>query len=137
MGWQKGVRVNAVCPAWVKTEMDAADQGSEGYTDTDIINRVPMARFASADDIAKAIAFLADERTSGFINGHTLVVDGGWIADGSWENLRLPSLRLRLFSAQISGLQRAELLPLFSCVEGRLAIIFSQSFCQLIIRKLA
>jgi NAD(P)-dependent dehydrogenase (short-subunit alcohol dehydrogenase family) len=85
----RGIRVNAVCPAWVKTEMDAADQGSGGYTDTDIINRVPMARFASADDIAKAIAFLADERTSGFINGHALVVDGGWVADGSWESLRL------------------------------------------------
>jgi NAD(P)-dependent dehydrogenase (short-subunit alcohol dehydrogenase family) len=85
----RGVRVNAVCPAWVKTEMDAADQESGGYTDTDIINRVPMARFASPGDIAKAIAFLADERTSGFINGHTLVVDGGWIADGSWETLRL------------------------------------------------
>jgi NAD(P)-dependent dehydrogenase (short-subunit alcohol dehydrogenase family) len=85
----RGVRVNAVCPGWVKTEMDAADQGSGGYTDTDIINRVPMARFASANDIAKAIAFLADKRTSGFINGHTLVVDGGWIADGSWETLRL------------------------------------------------
>jgi NAD(P)-dependent dehydrogenase (short-subunit alcohol dehydrogenase family) len=85
----RGVRVNAVCPGWVKTEMDAADQGGGGYTDTDIINRVPMARFASADDIAMAIAFLADERTSGFINGHTLVVDGGWVADGSWEDLRL------------------------------------------------
>jgi NAD(P)-dependent dehydrogenase (short-subunit alcohol dehydrogenase family) len=59
----RGVRVNAVCPGWVKTEMDAADQGGGGYTDTDIINRVPMARFASADDIAMAIAFLADERT--------------------------------------------------------------------------
>jgi NAD(P)-dependent dehydrogenase (short-subunit alcohol dehydrogenase family) len=85
----KGVRVNAVCPAWVKTEMDTADQQLAGYTDTDIINRVPMARFASADDIAKAIAFLCDESASGFINGHTLVVDGGWLADGGWEALRL------------------------------------------------
>jgi NAD(P)-dependent dehydrogenase (short-subunit alcohol dehydrogenase family) len=48
-----------------------------------------MARFASADDIAKAIAFLADPVQSGFINGHTLSVDGGWAADGSWESLRL------------------------------------------------
>lgn len=85
----RGVRVNAVCPGWVKTEMDAADQAGGGYTDADITSRVPMARFASPDDIAKAIAFLADERLSGYINGHTLSVDGGWFADGSWDSLRL------------------------------------------------
>jgi NAD(P)-dependent dehydrogenase (short-subunit alcohol dehydrogenase family) len=85
----RGVRVNAVCPGWVKTEMDVADQSSAGYTDEDIIRRVPMARFASTNDIAEAILFLADMRASGFVNGHTLVVDGGWTADGSWESLRL------------------------------------------------
>lgn len=85
----RGVRVNAVCPGWVKTEMDAADQAGGGYTDADITCRVPMGRFASPDDIASAIAFLADETQSGFINGHALAVDGGWTADGSWESLRL------------------------------------------------
>ncbi len=85
----RGVRVNAVCPGWVKTEMDAVDQAGGSYSDADITNRVPMGRFASPDDIARAIAFLADERESGFINGHALVVDGGWTSDGSWESLRL------------------------------------------------
>src|SRR6478752_6174190 len=85
----RGVRVNAVCPGWVKTEMDAADQAGGGYSDADITNRVPMARFASPDDIAKAIAFLADDRLSGYVNGHTLSVDGGWSGDGSWDSLRL------------------------------------------------
>lgn len=85
----RGVRVNAVCPGWVKTEMDAADQAAGGYTDADIKGRIPMGRFATPDDIASAIAFLADEKESGFINGHTLAVDGGWTADGSWESLRL------------------------------------------------
>lgn len=85
----RGVRVNAVCPGWVKTEMDVADQSSGGYSDTDITGRVPMARFATPDDIAQAILFLADGKASGFVNGHTLVVDGGWTADGSWESLRL------------------------------------------------
>ena len=42
----RGVRVNAVCPGWVKTEMDTADQAGGGYSDVDITNRVPMARFA-------------------------------------------------------------------------------------------
>jgi NAD(P)-dependent dehydrogenase (short-subunit alcohol dehydrogenase family) len=85
----RGVRVNAVCPGWVKTEMDVADQAGGSYTDADIIGRIPMARFAKPDDIARAIAFLADEEESGFINGHALAVDGGWSADGSWESLRL------------------------------------------------
>ncbi len=85
----RGVRVNAVCPAWVKTEMDEADQASGGYTDADITDRVPMGRFASPDDIAAAVAFLADPAMSGFINGVALPVDGGWTADGSWNSLRL------------------------------------------------
>jgi NAD(P)-dependent dehydrogenase (short-subunit alcohol dehydrogenase family) len=85
----RGVRVNAVCPGWVKTDMDAADQAGGGYSDADITCRVPMGRFASPDDIARAVAFLADDEASGFINGHSLVVDGGWTADGSWESLRL------------------------------------------------
>ncbi len=85
----RGVRVNAVCPGWVKTEMDVADQAEGTYTDADIVGRVPMARFATPDDIARAIAFLADESESGFVNGHALAVDGGWSTDGSWESLRL------------------------------------------------
>jgi NAD(P)-dependent dehydrogenase (short-subunit alcohol dehydrogenase family) len=85
----RGIRVNAVCPGWVKTEMDAADQAGGSYTDDDIIHRVPMGRFATPDDIARAIAFLADSTESAFINGHTLTVDGGWTADASWESLRL------------------------------------------------
>jgi NAD(P)-dependent dehydrogenase (short-subunit alcohol dehydrogenase family) len=48
--------------------------------------RAPMGRFALADDIARSIALLANERESGFVNGHTLAVDGGWTADGSWES---------------------------------------------------
>jgi len=85
----RGVRVNAVCPGWVKTEMDAVDQAGGSYTDADITGRVPIGRFATPDDIASAIAFLADEKESGFINGHALTVDGGWTTDGSWESLRL------------------------------------------------
>ena len=85
----RGVRVNAVCPGWVKTEMDHADQAVGSYTDADITQRVPMGRFASPDDIARAIAFLADSTESAFINGHTLTVDGGWTADARWESVRL------------------------------------------------
>jgi NAD(P)-dependent dehydrogenase (short-subunit alcohol dehydrogenase family) len=85
----RGVRVNAVCPGWVKTEMDVADQAGGSYTDADITERVPMGRFARPDDVARAIAFLADDAESGFVNGHTLTVDGGWSSDGSWQSVRL------------------------------------------------
>ena len=83
-----GVRCNAVCPAWVKTEMDVADQAGGAYTDEDICSRVPMARFARPDDVAQAIAFLADPKLSGYLNGHCLAIDGGWLADASWDTLR-------------------------------------------------
>ena len=85
----RGVRVNAVCPGWVKTEMDHKDQAGGSYTDLDITDHVPMARFARPDDIAQAIVWLCDSSKSGFVNGIALPVDGGWTADGSWQSLRL------------------------------------------------
>jgi NAD(P)-dependent dehydrogenase (short-subunit alcohol dehydrogenase family) len=85
----RGVRVNAVCPGWVKTEMDVASQAEGAYGDADITDHVPLGRFAAPDDIAQAVAFLADPAKSAFINGTALSVDGGWHADGSWQSLRL------------------------------------------------
>lgn len=85
----RGVRVNAVCPGWVKTPMDDESQGEGAYVDIDITDHTPMGRFATPDDIAEAVAFLADRSRSGYINGTALSVDGGWAADGSWQALRL------------------------------------------------
>jgi NAD(P)-dependent dehydrogenase (short-subunit alcohol dehydrogenase family) len=85
----RGVRVNAVCPGWIKTEMDYEDQAGGAYTDADITGQVPLARFARPGDVATAIAFLADGSKSGFINGVALPVDGGWSSDASWTSLRL------------------------------------------------
>jgi len=85
----RGVRVNAVCPGWVKTDMDDVAQASGSYVDADIVGQNPMGRFASPSDVAEAVAFLADPARSAFINGVTLPVDGGWTADASWTSLRL------------------------------------------------
>ncbi len=68
--------------------MDVEDQAGGGYTDEDIKGRTPMRRFAKPEDVAQAVAFLADPEQSAYVNGHTLSVDGGWIGDGSWESLR-------------------------------------------------
>ncbi|NYF49696.1 SDR family NAD(P)-dependent oxidoreductase [Tunturiibacter gelidoferens] len=85
----RGVRCNAVCPGWVKTEMDVADQAGGGYNDADIEGVNPMGRFAAPEDIAQAILFLAEPERSGFVNGQALAVDGGWTVDGSWQSLRM------------------------------------------------
>ena len=58
--------------------MDDASQGEGAYGDADITDHVPMGRFATPDDIAQAVAFLADPARSGFVNGTALSVDGGW-----------------------------------------------------------
>jgi NAD(P)-dependent dehydrogenase (short-subunit alcohol dehydrogenase family) len=73
--------------------MDDAAQELGLYADRDIVNRVPMARFAQAADVAATIAYLADGEKSGFVNGVSLPVDGGWTADASWESLRLSTRR--------------------------------------------
>jgi NAD(P)-dependent dehydrogenase (short-subunit alcohol dehydrogenase family) len=57
--------------------------------DEDIEGRVPMGRFASPENIAQAILFLAEVERSGFVNGVALPVDGGWVSDGSWQSLRM------------------------------------------------
>jgi NAD(P)-dependent dehydrogenase (short-subunit alcohol dehydrogenase family) len=85
----RGVRCNAVCPGWVKTQMDTVDQANGTYRDNDITDRVPMGRFAFPEDVANAVAFLADPQQSAFINGQAIAIDGGWTADGSWQSLRL------------------------------------------------
>jgi NAD(P)-dependent dehydrogenase (short-subunit alcohol dehydrogenase family) len=46
-------------------------------------------RFATPDDIAQPVAFLADSQRGSFINGATISIDGGWAADGSGQSLRL------------------------------------------------
>ncbi|CAJ0790383.1 3-oxoacyl-[acyl-carrier-protein] reductase FabG [Ralstonia condita] len=69
-----GVRVNAVAPSVVETEMVRAQLSPE--TRSQILPRFPMGRIANPDDVARAVVFLASGDAS-FITGETLAVDGG------------------------------------------------------------
>ena len=71
----RGIRVNAVCPGYVRTPM------TEAYLDdpatlSEILSHVPMGRVAEAAEIAAAIAFLASSEAS-YMTGASLIVDGG------------------------------------------------------------
>jgi NAD(P)-dependent dehydrogenase (short-subunit alcohol dehydrogenase family) len=79
-----GLRVNAVAPGYVATEL-VQKLVSNGQVDASAIERrTPMGRLAQPGEIAQAIAFLASDAAS-YITGATLSVDGGWMASGSAE----------------------------------------------------
>lgn len=80
---RQGIRVNCVCPGDVETAMLPADAKMRGLKWEDYIagcaNR-PLGRVGTADEIAKAVLFLASDDSS-FMTGAALVVDGGGTAD--------------------------------------------------------
>jgi NAD(P)-dependent dehydrogenase (short-subunit alcohol dehydrogenase family) len=69
-----GIRVNAVAPGVVWTPRIAAYLGEEGRQRN--ARNSPLPRVALPSDIAAALLFLSSDM-SGYVNGHTLVVDGG------------------------------------------------------------
>ena len=74
-----GVRVNALCPGWVDTPFNEPfirQIGGRAAIEAHIREKVPLGRWATPDEIAEAILFLASDR-SAFMTGHALVLDGG------------------------------------------------------------
>jgi NAD(P)-dependent dehydrogenase (short-subunit alcohol dehydrogenase family) len=71
-----GVRVNSVSPGFVATPMAAA-HGATDRLPPSLASRVPMGRFATAADIANAVAFLLSDQ-AGYITGADLRIDGGF-----------------------------------------------------------
>jgi NAD(P)-dependent dehydrogenase (short-subunit alcohol dehydrogenase family) len=73
-----GVRVNAVAPAYIATEANAALR-----QDREIVREVcantPLGRFGTVEEVADAVVFLASPAAS-YVTGHALFVDGGWTA---------------------------------------------------------
>ena len=78
----RGVRVNAVAPGVTRTAL--VQKGiDDGVIDVERYHeRTPMGRFGEPDEIARAVAYLADDEDSSFVTGTTLRVDGGWSAQG-------------------------------------------------------
>jgi NAD(P)-dependent dehydrogenase (short-subunit alcohol dehydrogenase family) len=73
-----GIRVNAVAPGLVETDMTRSLFGSEEKMAARVGEKVPLRRPAKPEDIARAVVFLASDDAA-YVVGQTLVVDGGWL----------------------------------------------------------
>jgi len=71
----RGVRVNAIAPGWFPTGTTEAFLGPHAFSRNQLALQ-PMARLGDPDELVGALLFLASDASS-YVNGHTLVVDGG------------------------------------------------------------
>ena len=77
-----GIRVNAVCPGYIETPLNASiarQSGLAGFAESYADDKIPLGRTGTPADVAAAYAFLASDEAS-FITGSALVVDGGQTA---------------------------------------------------------
>ena len=75
---EQGIRVNAVCPAFIVTPMlERAGITSDEETRQEVTALHPIGRMGEPDEVAKAIYWIASEEAS-FVTGHSLMVDGGY-----------------------------------------------------------
>ena len=73
----KGVNVNAIAPGYIHTDNTAA-LAADPVRNQQITLRIPAGRWGEPADLGGAAVFLA-ARASDYVNGHVLVVDGGWM----------------------------------------------------------
>lgn len=72
---RQGIRVNALVPGWIETDLTDFLRASDEVEST-LISQVPMARWGTAPEIAEPAVFLASDASS-FMTGQQLIVDGG------------------------------------------------------------
>ncbi len=76
--WAKyAINVNAIAPGYIRTTNTAALQADE-IRNRQILERIPAGRWGEPDDLAGAAVFLSSP-ASDYVNGHVLLVDGGWM----------------------------------------------------------
>jgi NAD(P)-dependent dehydrogenase (short-subunit alcohol dehydrogenase family) len=76
---KKGIRINAVCPGVIKTEMIDRITGRDKTVEKQYEDMEPVGRMGKPEEVAEAIVWLCSDSAS-FVTGHSLAVDGGWIA---------------------------------------------------------
>ncbi|WP_343661164.1 2-dehydro-3-deoxy-D-gluconate 5-dehydrogenase KduD [Ralstonia sp.] len=74
----RGINVNAIAPGYMETD-NTAQLREDRQRSEEILARIPAGRWGVPDDLAGAVVFLASA-ASDYVHGHTLAVDGGWLA---------------------------------------------------------
>ncbi|NVI08545.1 2-dehydro-3-deoxy-D-gluconate 5-dehydrogenase KduD [Paraburkholderia youngii] len=74
----RGINVNAIAPGYMATANTAALR-DDAQRNEEILGRIPAGRWGMPDDLAGPVVFLASS-ASDYVHGHTLAVDGGWLA---------------------------------------------------------
>lgn len=78
--WAKhNIQVNAICPGYIKTEMNREDLESEKIG-KHLLGKIAMRRFGEVHEIGDAAVFLASD-ASNYMTGQQIVIDGGWCAE--------------------------------------------------------
>ena len=75
------ITVNAIAPAQIDTRLT---RGLPADARRRRVERIPMGRFGEPEEVARAALFLASDDAS-YVTGHTLAVDGGYLAGGLWS----------------------------------------------------
>ena len=113
----KGVNVNAIAPGYMATDNTAALR-ADPQRSRQILERIPAGRWGTPQDIGGMAVFLAAP-ASDYINGHVLVVDGGWmggerlpakVGEGTTGNPRI--------SMSLPGTRAADLFNRIGCRSG-------------------
>jgi 2-deoxy-D-gluconate 3-dehydrogenase len=74
----RGIQVNAIAPGYIATD-NTRPLRDDPAREAAIRERIPAGRWGAPEDLVGAAVFLAS-RASDYVNGHLLVVDGGWLA---------------------------------------------------------
>ena len=74
-----GIRINAVCPGYIRTPMTQPGIDANPELERKMVSQTPMGRMGMPDEIAEAVVWLCSD-TASFVTGHTMTPDGGYMA---------------------------------------------------------
>ncbi len=77
---QSGIRINSVCPGFIKTPLIDPMIGGDPEIEAALNQRHPIGRMGKPEEVAEAVVWLCTDAAS-FVTGHSMSVDGGYVAE--------------------------------------------------------